>query len=594
LEDCLLPYSLNRIEHSWNTVYEGRVHELENASPTLPYPSNNHSSSCLFFRTAPLHICEQAVTFLSQSNHEHIDFFGNQDPSDTLNFAFRKCHIVAFNGYLDKRKVSLEVLQQIRSQNYQTVVFPYTVNGLQSYNNLLEIAHIIGAKQVILFNEFGPTAPQTVKSIIRKEQFRTLVLFISLFPLMLVLLYWFFRDFFRLKTNGEKKYSTKADIGVIGGTTDIEIEGLGKAQAGNGRIKIGCIARLDPVKGHVYLLHALAKVIKVNDNVELYLIGGGKEETYLQGIVEQLGLSQFVSFEGSQQDVRPYLRDCDIFVLPSLSEAMPISLIEVFAARRPIIATNVGGIPKIVSDGDNGLLVDPGSPEQLSEAILKLIQNPIFAQSIADNGFNCYREQLSPAVMGNKYAEIYSKLTSATDEPKDIWLLSAFDLTWVGGLPKYVDLQQRTLINYQNFEVRIIQPSHLNYNIRGYLRRFLFDWIARVLFIHKVIIEFYIRKMIVFYLFITTIIRNRPSVVNVHDVIAFSSLHRICKWFRIPLVLTKHGDLAKEIRIQYECSTDALLYRHFAQIERFAYKTANSIVVVDEESRLRIERGVIA
>lgn len=138
---------------------------------------------------------------------------------------------------------------------------------------------------------------------------------------------------------------------------------------------IGIVARLDPVKGHKYLLDAMLKVCHFIPSTKLMIVGIGPLEESLRRRVKQLGLSKQVMFMGMRRDIPQLLRAMDIFVLPSLREGFGMALLEAMVMGLAVIATNVGGIPEVVDDGKTGILVPPQDSNALSEAILVLLKD---------------------------------------------------------------------------------------------------------------------------------------------------------------------------------------------------------------------------
>ena len=544
----------------------------------------------LFCRTAPNHVCELALSWLRR-NHENelYDYFGSIPYTQ---YKFSEEFLVSYKGYLSSRKISSAMLDQLKEKEYELIVFPYTVNGQKPYYNLLKFALSIRAKKVLLINELGEIKYGSISKILL-EDIKVIFSLTILSPLFfLIIFYWFVRDIIRQLFH--KVFNHALEIHVIRGTTNLIIPPSEIIRdTRDEHIRIGCIARLDPVKGHIYLLEAVAELIrKYNHRVELYLIGHGPEYEKLRLRSIELKIDHLVHFEGNQYDIRPYLRECQFFVLPSLSEAMPISVIEVFAAQRPVIATKVGGVPQIVKDKVNGLLVEPGTSEQLAEAMHTLISDQDFGVRLAANGYDDYINLFSPEIMADKYMNVFRQVSGTS--PKDVWIVSSFDLSMIGGLPKYVDLLSTTLVN-RGINVRIIQPPLINYNIRIFIMSKLLKGISFVFFTPKAIVECYFRKMIVLLKFLQFIHqKGKPDIVNVHDVISYGAISRLCKILNIPLLLTKHGELAKEISIQYYKPTSSFLYQHFAGLERAAYADSSCLVVVDEASKRRLERNEIA
>lgn len=137
-----------------------------------------------------------------------------------------------------------------------------------------------------------------------------------------------------------------------------------------------CIGNLWKQKRVDILLDALSLVVKDHPLCKCTIVGSGPLETELRAQSIRLGLSAVVQFVGRAEDVRPYLEAADLFVLSSENEGLPLVLGEAMAYGIPCIATDVGGNKEIVSHGQTGLLVKPGSPEQLAEAIEYLLAHP--------------------------------------------------------------------------------------------------------------------------------------------------------------------------------------------------------------------------
>lgn len=130
------------------------------------------------------------------------------------------------------------------------------------------------------------------------------------------------------------------------------------------------VARFYPVKNHTLLIDAFALVCQKTADAKLYLVGNGPEYEKLKRYVLQNKLETRVIFTGYCEDVASLLTQSDVFVLSSLSEAFPVSVIEALAAGLPVIATNVGGLPELVND--NGILVASNNVNSLCDAMLLL------------------------------------------------------------------------------------------------------------------------------------------------------------------------------------------------------------------------------
>lgn len=131
----------------------------------------------------------------------------------------------------------------------------------------------------------------------------------------------------------------------------------------NDGIVIGSVGRLSKEKGQKHLIRACRFLN--NKDWRLVLVGDGPMKRELVGLTEYLGLENQVKFTGAVDDVRPYLKDMDVFVLPSVSEGLSLVILEAAAAGKVVVATNVGGVPEIIHDKEDGLLFRPKNIEQL-------------------------------------------------------------------------------------------------------------------------------------------------------------------------------------------------------------------------------------
>lgn len=136
----------------------------------------------------------------------------------------------------------------------------------------------------------------------------------------------------------------------------------------------GTIARLTEQKGHVHLLDALAGTPALA-GLHLVVVGDGPLRATLEEQVVRLGLAGRVTFTGSRRDLGDLLSVMDLFVLPSLWEGLPLSLVLAMGAGLPVVATSVAGVPEVVEDGQSGWLVPPGNSAALGGALARLVQS---------------------------------------------------------------------------------------------------------------------------------------------------------------------------------------------------------------------------
>jgi glycosyltransferase involved in cell wall biosynthesis len=149
---------------------------------------------------------------------------------------------------------------------------------------------------------------------------------------------------------------------------------------------ICAVARLQPVKGLDVLLKAFARVVDVCDPVFLWIIGSGPELENLKKLSTELRISANVIFWGEQLNVAGFLRHVDIGVLSSHVEGLPNVILEYMAAALPVVSTNVGGIPELVSHYENGLLVAADHPQELADALITLLKDRELAKKLGQAG----------------------------------------------------------------------------------------------------------------------------------------------------------------------------------------------------------------
>ena len=128
----------------------------------------------------------------------------------------------------------------------------------------------------------------------------------------------------------------------------------------------------------------------------------------------ELAVEQQVIFAGYRSDIADLLAASDIFLLSSIKGGLPMVLLEAMASGLPVISTNVGAIPTVVTDGQEGSLVPPSDPAALSDAIIGLWHSPAQRKTMGDNAREKFRRQYSREAMGEKYLQLYQKLRSGT------------------------------------------------------------------------------------------------------------------------------------------------------------------------------------
>jgi glycosyltransferase involved in cell wall biosynthesis len=189
---------------------------------------------------------------------------------------------------------------------------------------------------------------------------------------------------------------------------------------------ITTVANLRPGKGHDVLLNAAARVARRIPDVQFQIVGDGSERRQLEQQAATLRISAQVSFLGHRGDVPAILQHSDVFAFPSFMEASPNAVIEAMAAGLPIVATRVGGIPELIEDGRNGLLVPPGDDRALAAGLLRLIERPQLAARVADAARQTVDARFSFDRMVGEFQELFLHELSARVAPEVLtWAASS-------------------------------------------------------------------------------------------------------------------------------------------------------------------------
>jgi glycosyltransferase involved in cell wall biosynthesis len=171
------------------------------------------------------------------------------------------------------------------------------------------------------------------------------------------------------------------------------------------------LGRLSVEKGHTFLLEALKRLSLRRPHLTAMFAGIGPLERDLKALCNTLGLVDRVLFLGYRADLSRLLAASDLVVLPSISEGLPLAAVEALASARPVVATQVGGIPEIVLDGETGLLVPPNDSAALAAAIDRILDDPTFGVRLGING-RCFVEQhFDVRLQIERTMTLYGKLT---------------------------------------------------------------------------------------------------------------------------------------------------------------------------------------
>ncbi len=171
------------------------------------------------------------------------------------------------------------------------------------------------------------------------------------------------------------------------------------------RIELLHVGRFFPQKNHRGLIDAFKIIQAKHPAATLRLLGDGSLLDETKAYAQEQGIEESVIFEGAQANVYPYLAKADIFILPSLYEGMPITLIEAMGSGLPIVATAVGGVPDMLTDGESARLTEC-TPEAVAEAALALIESEELRTELGRAALG-EAERFSAKIMAERYVEVY-------------------------------------------------------------------------------------------------------------------------------------------------------------------------------------------
>lgn len=177
------------------------------------------------------------------------------------------------------------------------------------------------------------------------------------------------------------------------------------------------VGRLEKQKGLIYLIKAI-NILKVNNsNFEVHLIGTGTEEASLKELVSKFNFKKYIKFLGKKtsQEITTYYVNSDVFILPSIWEGFPLTLLEAWAASLPVIITNVGGVSKICKNKENVLMIPSKNTKKIAEAMLELIKNKKQREKLGKNGRKLVEEKYGWEKVAKKFVSIYKNLAIVKD-----------------------------------------------------------------------------------------------------------------------------------------------------------------------------------
>ena len=175
-------------------------------------------------------------------------------------------------------------------------------------------------------------------------------------------------------------------------------------------INIGVFGILRREKGQIYAIQAMSEILKSYDNIFLHIYGDGPNREFLIRESKKLSFSDKILFHGETEYPLRYMEKMDIILIPSVFESFGYVAIEAFSVKRPVIASNIGGLPEIISDGLDCFLVPVASSIEIATSVLKLIDQPELARKMGESGYKKVASSFPVDSMLSKLVEVYEQV----------------------------------------------------------------------------------------------------------------------------------------------------------------------------------------
>jgi glycosyltransferase involved in cell wall biosynthesis len=172
------------------------------------------------------------------------------------------------------------------------------------------------------------------------------------------------------------------------------------------------VAHLAGHKGQKYLVRSIPAVLERFPRTRFFIVGGGELMEELKALAVSMGLADELVFTGFREDVGAFYRLADIFVMSSVDEGLGTAVLDALAAGMPVVATHSGGIPEMITDGENGLLVPAENPSALADGISEMLADPDKAQQMAARGPELVKARFSIEAMIAGNINVYRRILS--------------------------------------------------------------------------------------------------------------------------------------------------------------------------------------
>lgn len=305
-------------------------------------------------------------------------------------------------------------------------------------------------------------------------------------------------------------------------------------------IFVAGLNRSEQYKGLQVLIDAVKKVSETVPTIELVVVGDGDMQNEYERRAKNLGLNENVIFTGrlGREKIVEEYQKAHVFALPSANENFSLAVLEAMSTALPVIASNVGGLPALVSDNKNGFLIAPEDSVALADKISKLIANPNIRNTFGAKGRSKVLECFSWDRRSSQYDEVFKSVSSFNFEKLPlITVVSSYFYPKIGGLENYAYNIAKKLNQSGNYRVNVITS---NYESRGY-KQDIIDGMT----VHRLPTWGKVSNTPVNFLWYWWIRRifksDEPSIINVHSPVPFMADIAVLASNNKPVVLTYHS-----------------------------------------------------
>ncbi|MGH7769049.1 MAG: glycosyltransferase family 4 protein [Candidatus Binatia bacterium] len=190
-------------------------------------------------------------------------------------------------------------------------------------------------------------------------------------------------------------------------------DGLCPGHPDGGSFHIGTVGRLVPVKDFDLFLEVAAHMKGSDDGVKFSILGDGPLKEHLMRRARELGIEDSVEFLAARPDPFPYYRSLHLFLNTSLHEGIPLTLLEAMACGLPVVAPRVGGIPEVIEDGKQGLLVEQRTPADFARSCLEIVRSEGLRSAMGSSARERFADHFSSSRMASAYLDLYRESAAA-------------------------------------------------------------------------------------------------------------------------------------------------------------------------------------